>query len=176
MTGAAGFTGHHMVAQAARAGFSVLATDLSSRHYGAMFEALGADFKASDLTRSAGLEALVEGADAVFHVAGIHDYSTPDPVMFAINVDGVRNLASACVSAGVGRFIHLSSAGVYGLGNRTGRAVAEDAPKLTPPLNNYNQSKWQGEQIVHRFQNEGRLRTTVLRPAAVYGARSESGL
>ena len=41
VTGADGFTGHHMVIQAAEAGLEVRATDLASRNYGALFYALG---------------------------------------------------------------------------------------------------------------------------------------
>lgn len=176
ITGAAGFTGHHMVAEAVKAGFEVRATDVSSRHYGAMFDALGVEFVRSDLTRREGLIEVLTGVDAVCHVAGIHDYSTPDRLMFAVNVGGVENLCAACVAAGVSRFIHLSSVGVYGYDWHDGMPVREDAPKLTPPRNNYNVSKWEGEQVVRRYQRERGLRATVLRPAAIYGPRSEYGL
>ena len=176
VTGAAGFTGHHMVMEAARAGFRVRATDVSSRHYGALFDALGVDFAAADLTRREGLERLLVDVDGVFHVAGIHDYSTPDEVIFAVNVKAVENLCEAAVAAGVGRFIHLSSVGVYGYAWRSGLPVREDAEKLTPPLNNYNASKWEGEKVVDRYRREKGLRTTIFRPAAIYGPRSEYGL
>ncbi len=176
VTGAAGFTGHHMVMEAAKAGLEVRATDVSSRHYGAMFEALGAEFVASDLTRREGLETLLEGIDAVLHVAGIHDYSTRRETMFRVNAEAVENLCAAGVSAGVKRFIHLSSAGVYGYDWHDGTPVKEDAAKLTPPLNAYNESKWAGEQVVHRYGSGKGLETTVLRPAAIYGARSEYGI
>ena len=176
ITGAAGFTGHHMVMEAVKAGFKVRATDVSSRHYGAMFDALGVEFVVSDLTKRERLDALMDGVDVVFHVAGIHDYSTPDSVMFAVNVNGVDNICEACVAAGVDRLIHLSSVGVYGYDWHTGTPVKEDGPKLTPPLNNYNVSKWEGEQVVQRYQAEKGLRATILRPAAIYGPRSEYGL
>lgn len=176
VTGAAGFTGHHLVMAAVKAGCAVRATDVSSRHYGAMFEALGVEFVRSDLTRREGLERLLDGIDAVFHVAGIHDYSMPDRVIFAVNVGGVENICEACVATGVDRLVHLSSAGVYGYDWHDGTPVTEDARKLTPPLNNYNVSKWEGEKVVHRYQAEKKLRATILRPAAVYGPRSEYGL
>ena len=176
VTGADGFTGHHMVIQAASAGLEVRATDLSSRNYGAVFEALGVEFVAADLTRRKDLGTLLEGVDAIFHVAGIHDYSTPDEIIFAVNVKAVENLCDAAVQKGVGRFIHLSSVGVYGFGWRSGVPVQEDAEKLTPPLNNYNVSKWEGEKIVERYQREKGLRTTIFRPAAIYGPRSRYGL
>jgi nucleoside-diphosphate-sugar epimerase len=176
VTGADGFTGHHMVLQAARAGLEVRATDLASRRHGALFDALGVEFRAADLTRSEGLDGLLDGVDAVFHVAGIHDYSTPDEVIFAVNVKAVENLCDAALRAGVRRFVHVSSVGVYGFGWRSGVPVREDAEKLTPPLNNYNVSKWEGEKVVEGYRQEKGLRTTILRPAAIYGPRSEYGL
>ena len=176
VTGAAGFTGHHMVMAAAKAGFQVRATDVSSRYYGAMFEARGVEFVASDLTRRDGLGALLDGVEAIFHVAGIHDYSTPRDVMFAINVGAVDNLCAACVEGGVERFVHLSSAGVYGYGWHDRAPVREDAPKLTPPLNAYNESKWEGEKVVQRYGAERGLQVTAIRPAAIYGPRSEYGI
>ena len=165
-----------MVSEAVKAGFKVRATDVSSRHYSALFEALGVEFVAADLTKRAGLDGLLDGIDGVFHVAGIHDYSTPDEIIFAVNVNGVENICEASVAAGMKRLVHVSSVGVYGFGWRSGVPITEDAEKLTPPLNNYNVSKWEGEKVVQRYQREKGLRTTVLRPAAIYGSRSEYGL
>jgi nucleoside-diphosphate-sugar epimerase len=176
VTGASGFTGHHMVAEAVKAGLRVRATDVSSRYYGAMFDALGVEFIASDLTKREDLDRLLEGVEGVFHVAGIHDYSTPDKIIFAINVGGVENICNAAVKAGVKHFIHWSSVAVYGYGWHSGIPVKEDDKKLTPPLNNYNVSKWEGEKVVAKYQKEYGLRTTILRPAAIYGIRSEYGL
>ena len=124
ITGAAGFTGHHMVAEAVKAGFTVRATDVSSRHYGAMFDALGVEFRRSDLTQRQGLDALLEGTTGVIHVAGIHDYSTPDKVIFAVNVRAVENICDAAIQAGVERFIHTSSVGVYGYSANPGNPVS----------------------------------------------------
>ena len=176
VTGASGFTGHHMVAEAVRAGFRVRATDVSSRYYGAMFEALGVEFMCSDLTRREGLDPLLEGVDSVIHVAGIHDYSTPDKVIHAVNVNAVEHLCDAAINVGVNRFMHVSSVGVYGYSSNPGNPVTEDDPKITPPLNNYNVSKWEGEKIVQKYMEEKGLRATIFRPAAIYGSRSEYGL
>ena len=176
ITGASGFTGHHMVAEAVKAGLDVRATDVSSRYYGAMFEALGVEFIRSDLTRREGLDKVLEGVDSVIHVAGIHDYSTPDKIIFSVNVDAVENLCDAAIKAGVNRFMHISSVGVYGYSSNPGKPVKEDDPKITPPLNNYNVSKWEGEKVVQKYIKSKGLRATVFRPAAIYGSRSEYGL
>jgi nucleoside-diphosphate-sugar epimerase len=175
ITGASGFTGHHMVLEAVRAGFKVRATDISSRYYSALFDALGVEFIASDLTKREGLEQLLEGIEGVFHVAGIHDYSTPDRIIYDVNIGGVRNICDAAVQAGVKRLVHWSSVAVYGYSCYRGEAVREDDKKLTPPLNNYNISKWEGEKVVQEYMQDG-LRAVILRPAAIYGTRCEYGL
>ncbi len=176
ITGAAGFVGHHLVMEAVKAGFTVRATDVSSRHYGALFEALDVEFIAADLTKRQGLDQLVSGVEGVFHVAGLLDYSTPDKPMFAVNVDAVENICDAAVKAGVKRLIHWSSVNVYGFGMHTKAPVNEDSEKLTPPLNNYNVSKWEGEKVIRKYIKEAGLRATIIRPAAVYGIRAEYGL
>ena len=154
VTGASGFTGHHMVAEAVKAGFKVRATDLSSRHYGAMFEALGVEFVKSDLTRRDSLDSLLDGVNGVIHVAGIHDYSTPDKVMWAVNVNAVENLCDAAVKASIDRFVHFSSVNVYGFNSNLGNPVKDDDPKQTPPHNNYNTTKWEGEKVIHKYLKE----------------------
>ncbi len=177
VTGAAGFTGHHVVAGATKAGQRVRATDLSSRFYGPWYEALGAEFVASDLVSGKGLDRLLDGVDLVLHVAGIHDYSTPEPILRAVNVKAVDNLCrAAAASKKSPRFVHLSSVAVYGYDWHGSTPVAEDAPKLTPPDNPYNTTKWEGEQVVSRYVAEQKLAATILRPAAIYGSRAEYGL
>ncbi len=174
VTGAAGFMGHHMVKEAVDAGFTVRATDTSSRYYSAMFDALGVEFVAGDLTKKEDLDKLFDGVEGVFHVAGIHDYSTPDKLMYAINVGGVENMCEAAVKAKVKRFIHWSSVAVYGC--NTNPPIKEDAEKMIPPLNNYYISKWEGEKIVMKYHKEKGLKVTALRPTGIYGPRSEYGV
>ncbi len=176
VTGAAGFTGHHMVMEAVKAGYRVRATDVSSRFYSAMFEALDVEFMPSDLTKREGLDQLLSGVDKIIHVAGIHDYSTPDNIIFSVNTHAVENLCSAAIKADINQFLHFSSVGVYGYSSNPGKSVKEDDPKVTPPLNNYNVSKWEGEKIIHKYIREHGLRATIFRPGAIYGSRSVYGL
>jgi nucleoside-diphosphate-sugar epimerase len=139
-----------------------------------MFDALGVEFVAADLTKRKGLDTLFKGVEGVFHVAGIHDYSTPDKIMYAINIGGVKNMCDAAVKAKVKRFIHWSSVAVYGCNQNP--PIAEDAEKMVPPLNNYYISKWEGEKIVMEYHRKKKLAVTALRPTGIYGPRSEYGV
>jgi len=176
ITGAAGFSGHHMVYECVKAGYKVIATDITSHRYSAMFDALNVKFVASDLTRPTELNSINDSIDAIIHVAGIHDYSTPDPIIIAANVTSVDHVCQFAIKKNIEQLIHISSVGVYGYSCFKNKPVKEDDPKLTPPVNNYNASKWEGEQVVHRYIKEKGLKSTIFRPAAIYGKRCEYGL
>jgi nucleoside-diphosphate-sugar epimerase len=93
------------------------------------------------------LAALVEGADAVVHVAGL--INAPDRETFdAVNVAGTVRMIDAARHAGIRRFIHISSL-----------AARE------PSLSDYGGSKARSEQVVAASG----LDWTILRPPAVYG-------
>ena len=67
---------------------------------------------------------LLDGADAVVNCAGALQDSPRDDLQ-AVHVTGVERLAAACLQAGVGRFVHISAAGVA-----AGREMAFNRTKL----------------------------------------------
>src|SRR6185436_9203424 len=94
-----------------------------------------------------------------------------DSAMRRINVDGTRNLATAAGAAGVKRFIHISSAGVYG-----------ERPELQPPDERtapmpqtpYERSKLDAEvALAAALQNTG-IASVILRPTGIHGPRREA--
>lgn len=93
------------------------------------------------------LARLVEGADAVIHVAGVVNARDRDGFV-AGNVEGTLAMVEAAKAAGVRRFIHVSSL-----------AARE------PDLSIYGWSKARAEQIV----GASGLDWTAVRPPAIYG-------
>jgi nucleoside-diphosphate-sugar epimerase len=84
-------------------------------------------------------------------------------------VTGTENLLQASADAGVQRFIHMSTAAVYGLTPPPG-SETEDAP--TPATGDeYCDNKARAERSVLRFFKRG-LPAVILRPSIVYGAYS----
>jgi nucleoside-diphosphate-sugar epimerase len=81
-------------------------------------------------------------------------------------VRSTRNMLEVAADENVERFIHMSSAAVYGLKPKPGCEV-ESAP-LRPSGNLYCDSKLRAEQVVFRFAQSG-LPVVVLRPSIVYG-------
>lgn len=102
-----------------------------------------------DLADSEALAALVSGSQAVLHIAGV--VNTPDPTGFHLgNVAGTEALVAAARSAGVRRFVFVSSL-----------AARE------PDLSTYGQSKRHAEDVVRASG----LDWTIVRPPAIYGPR-----
>lgn len=99
------------------------------------------------LDRQGSLAALVEGAEAVIHVAGV--INAPDRAGFhAGNVAGTAAIVAAARDKGIRRFLHVSSL-----------AARE------PGLSDYGWSKAESEEVV---KTSG-LDWTIVRPPAIYG-------
>lgn len=82
---------------------------------------------------------------------------TPGPA-FAVNAEGVKNLASACKEHGV-VLIHISSDYVFD-GTKEGPYTIEDTPN---PINEYGKSKLKGEQYIRQIlPNHYLIRTSWL--------------
>ena len=67
-----------------------------------------------DLLDSAGLERVLDGCDAVVHVAALYSYEAPEPEFQRVNVEGTRTILAAAQARGVRRFLFTSTAGTCG--------------------------------------------------------------
>ena len=144
VTGGTGFVGQAVLDEACRRGLSLRV--LARRELAACD---GVEWVSGDLADRAALARLVDGAEAVLHIAGV--VNTPDPMGFHLgNVTGTEALVEAAREAGVRRFVFVSSL-----------AARE------PGLSKYGQSKHHAEETV---QASG-LDWTIVRPPAIYGPR-----
>jgi len=110
------------------------------------------------------LAEVVEGMDLVFHLAAAqHEANVPNSHFEAVNVEGTRNVLTACVRAGVGRFVHGSTIGVYRAD--PSESVGEDSP--LQPDNIYGVTKLAAERVVAEFGS--RIPTVVVRISETYG-------
>jgi dihydroflavonol-4-reductase len=107
---------------------------------------LGADPVPGDILDGSTVRDLVDGCDWVFHVAGINQLCSRAPEeMWRVNVDGTRIALEACVSRGVRRMIHTSSA--VTLGEASGEAARETSNHRGHFLSEYERSKWEAERV-----------------------------
>ena len=144
ITGGTGFVGSHLIDHALETGHTVRA--LARRPQA---KRMGVTWIEGALDRPKSLATLVEGADAVIHVAGV--VNAPDRAGFAEgNVAGTEGILQATKLAGIRRFVHVSSL-----------AARE------PTLSNYGWSKAEAETRVQISA----LDWTIVRPPAIFGPR-----
>jgi uncharacterized protein YbjT (DUF2867 family) len=144
VTGGTGFVGRAVIDEACRQGLPLRAL---ARREQAPCE--GIAWVRGDLADREALARLVVGAEAVLHVAGV--VNTPDPMGFHLgNVTGTEALVEAAASAGVRRFVFVSS-------------LAAREPQLSA----YGKSKLHAEEVVAASG----LDWTIVRPPAIYGPR-----
>ncbi len=181
VTGACGFIGSHMVETLARHGHEVIAADLASALAAALEDrtrfpqvcrAAGAQLVAMDLTDAGSVKDAVAGAELTFHVAAVFDYTAPERLLRAVNVDGTRNLMDALVADGSCRRVVLWGAGgIYGYPAR-GEVFTETSPAR--PVNPYLRSKWDQEKLAFGYRDRG-VEVTCVRPVSPYGPRAAYG-
>jgi len=142
VTGGTGFVGAHLIDAALEAGHEVAGLtrrDVERRK--------GLHWISGDLQDRAALERLVDGADAIIHVAGV--ISGHNASAFELgNVAGTLAMLAAATAGGVQRFVHVSS-------------LAAREPRLSL----YGASKMKAEDLVF---GSG-LDWAIVRPPAVYG-------
>lgn len=163
VTGATGFLGSNLCANADAAGHEVTAALGTDRLKGAKLLDEGMPFVAADLNDVDAMAQAFRSADAVAHCAARSTAWGPRAAFEAANVVGTANVVEACRRAGVPRLVHVSSASVYfELADR--EDVREDAP-LPRPFNDYAWSKALSEAEALRFEGD----VAVLRPRGIFG-------
>jgi nucleoside-diphosphate-sugar epimerase len=149
ITGATGFVGQAVLDAALAAGTRVRA--LARR---VQSDRERVDWIAGDLGNSDALRPLVDGAEAVIHIAGAVNVPTREDFA-AANIAGTQAVIDAATKAGVSRFVHVSSL-----------AARE------PGLSNYGWSKAGAEAAVRGSA----LDWAIVRPPAIYGPRDSDML
>jgi nucleoside-diphosphate-sugar epimerase len=168
ITGATGFIGSRLALQHLARGDAVRilaqennAAECDNRRN---LEAHGAEVVVASVTDRPRVFNAVEGIDLVYHLAAAqHEANVPDRRFWDVNVTGTEHLLEASVAAGVRRFVHGSTIGVYG--SRGAGHLDEQSP--VHPDNIYGVTKLAGEQRVLSFREQ--LPVVIIRIAETYG-------
>lgn len=118
------------------------------------------------------------GYDAVFHVAGIAHSDTGNvteerkALYYRVNTDLTVETAKKARDEGVGQFIFMSSAIVYGDSAPIGKTKVITADTPLSPANFYGDSKVQAEKGILPL-NDADFHVVVLRPPMIYGPGSK---
>ncbi|MDQ6840081.1 MAG: NAD(P)-dependent oxidoreductase [Actinomycetota bacterium] len=162
VTGATGYVGSHLLTALVGAGWEVRASGRRPRP-DSLDDSI--DYVPADLADD-DLGPLLEGTTHVFHLAGASSSRSDDEEMQRTNVVGTGRLVTAAASAGVERFVHMSSTSVYGEEEQLPLPVREDVE--VHPSRGYGKAKWGAEEKVWAAAARG-LAAVVLRPVSVYG-------
>jgi nucleoside-diphosphate-sugar epimerase len=164
ITGASGFIGGQIAERLITDGRRVR---VLSRRPLPDLEARGAEVISGDLDDIHALRRGCASAESVFHVAGRVGVWGPPREFFHVNVEGTRNVISACREAGVPRLIYTSSPSVVYTGGDL-RNVDESAPLCLQAPCAYPTSKAAAELEVLAAHDKN-FSTVALRPHLVWG-------
>jgi dihydroflavonol-4-reductase len=168
LTGGSGFIGCQLARYAAEHGHAVTVTTAvnndNERKRVEQLERAGFRVVIVSLDDAEALARSLEGHDAVIHLAAAqHEAHAPESHFRRVNVEGTRRLLEAAVGAGVRRFVHGSTIGVYGAA-RDG--VLDETSPLAPD-NPYGRTKAEAEGVVRGFAD--RIATSIVRISETYG-------
>jgi UDP-N-acetylglucosamine/UDP-N-acetyl-alpha-D-glucosaminouronate 4-epimerase len=179
VTGGAGFIGSHITARLlADEGepivrvFDDLSTGSLANLAASKFAGRRLEVVTGDVRDLAALEAVVAGADVVFHQAALRSVplSVEDPLgTNDRNVTGSLNVLEAARRQGVRRVVYASSSSVYG----DSAALPKREDVVGAPLSPYAASKAAGEQYAAVWSRLYGLETVGLRYFNVFGPRQD---
>lgn len=149
VTGGGGFIGRHVVEQLVDRGDEVtvmLAPDESP----AGVRRLGADVVRADVRDLPRLDEVVQGQDAVIHMAALYSLWMRDwQRLYDVNVQGTVNVIAACRRAGIKRLVYTSS--IAALGVNSGMAPSDEDT-------DFNQHGRSAPYILSKYYAERRVR------------------
>jgi nucleoside-diphosphate-sugar epimerase len=179
VTGVAGFIGSHLVESLLDDGHDVLGIDCFVDHYPRAIKeqnlARAHDHRSFRFVegrlQDRDLEALLDGAEQVFHLAaqaGVRASWGRDFSLYTDhNVLATQRLLEAAVKAGSPRVVYASSSSVYG--DSPTLPLREDS--LCRPVSPYGVTKLAAEHLGHLYHQSHGLPVVSLRYFTVYGPR-----
>ena len=169
VTGATGFVGRSLVTKLASDGHD---TRACVRHDTAVMPDGVQAWQVGDLTGEVDWRPTLGGIEIVVHAAArvhVMDEIAADALseFRRVNVAGTLNLARQAATAGVQRFVFISSIKVNGEATQPGHPfTADEAPA---PQDAYGLSKMEAEQGLREIAAETGMEFVIIRPPLVYG-------
>lgn len=171
VTGGTGVVGPPVIRALVSSGYEVRGlarSDMAARE----IEKIGAEAFPGDIEDSASLGDAVDGAEIVFHIAGVNELCSRDPQrMYRVNVLGTRNVVDAAKQARVRRLVLTSSAAT--LGEPKGTVGHEGSPHRGRFLSKYERTKFEAERLA--FSNSEGVEVISVNPSSVQGAGRSTG-
>ncbi len=173
VTGGAGFIGSHLTELLVQEGHQVIVIDNLKSGRRVNLEGLDIDFHEVDIRDQEAMMPLFEGADWVFHLAGLADVvpSIEQPQeYYEVNVTGTFNVVECARRANVKRLVYAASSSCYGLPE----AFPTDEQAKISVQYPYALTKYLGEELVMHWGQVYDLPVVSLRLFNVFGPRSRT--
>jgi nucleoside-diphosphate-sugar epimerase len=168
VTGGSGFIGSRLARVAIERGHDVtVVTAVNNPAERARCEALekeGINVLIAPLEDSFAVARALVAHEVVIHLAAAqHEAQAPESHFHQVNVEGTRRLLELAARAGVRRFVHGSTIGVYGA---AARRILDEQSALAPD-NPYGRTKAVAETVVRAL--EGTMERCIVRISETYG-------
>ncbi len=170
VTGGGGYVGAVLTPELLRRGYQVRVLDLfiyGQHVLDAVKDNPNLELVKGDIRNADTVKAAAKGCDAVIHLACISNdpsVELDEALSRSVNYDCFAPLVRICKESGVRRFIHASSASVYGISDAP--QVTEDQPLV--PITLYNTFKAMCEPVL-LDQQSGGFAPVIIRPATLCG-------
>jgi UDP-glucose 4-epimerase len=174
VTGGCGFIGSHVVDHLVAAGHDVVVIDVGGR-----WRNPAAQYRSADLFDEAALAQAVDGAQAIFHLAGAADVNevAADPARAVrLNVEGTARVLDAARQGGVDRVLLASTVWVYGATAGQGERTEDALVDLSRSGHVYVATKLAAEMLAHSYREMFGQHYTILRYGIPYGPRMRDAL
>ena len=151
VTGVNGQLGHDVSNELSKRGYVVLASDISKEYSGIDKNINYNKYYSLDITNKEAVDKIIEETrpDVIIHCAAwtavdLAEEETNKPKVYAINVEGTRNIAESCKKIDA-KMLYLSTDYVF---NGEGNSPWKTDDKDYSPLNYYGKTKLEGEIAV----------------------------
>ena len=125
----------------------------------------GVKLQSADLLNIDALKELVDGKEVVFHTAAA--LGADPETAHKVNVEATETLVRLAGEAGVLRFVHISTVGVYDMKNLD--EVDESAPLALNHSSTYPRTKAEAEKRAIEMASTYDLELSIVRPSMIYG-------
>lgn len=170
ITGSTGFVGKQLLVKLIEdQNYNI---NLLNRSVKTQLSSCVSEFTVKDYSSLKHTHECLSDVDTVIHLASrvhVMAETESDPLLAfrKVNVDMTLHIARMAVSAGVRRFIFISSVKVNGEQTKPGRYFS--AESIPAPIDAYGISKYEAEIGLKKIASETGLELVIIRPVLVYG-------
>jgi nucleoside-diphosphate-sugar epimerase len=173
VTGATGMLGGELVRQLLPTGARIRLIVRNRTKLDPQFQ--NEDTAACELVNPIELRQALTGIDIVFHCAARVSFRLDDDEQLVRdNTDIAHHVVNACLDAGIGRLVHVSSIAALGEPDANGMITAASFPESLAGWCGYSLSKFYSENEVWRGIRSG-LQAVIVNPSVILGPGDRQG-